>query len=256
MGRPGPTAWHRLNPLTKLTVLLATTLAAFALGGVVAPVVLLVVAVLVPAGVAGLLRPVARAAVLLSLPLAVSAALVNLLFTPGGATVLVQLGPLTVTAEGAGVAVTTVLRILVVAGAAALFFQATRLPALVADLERRGVSPRLTFVAASAVGAVPAMLERARMITAAQRARGLDTEGSTMRRLRGLVPIVAPTILGSIDEAEERSMALEARGFTRPGRRTPLWTPPDAPAQRAARWLLVAAAVIAVVLPVLGVRLP
>ena len=62
-------------------------------------------------------------------------------------------------------------------------------------------------------------------ITAAQRARGLDTEGSFLRRIRGIVPIVGPVILGSIGEVEERTMALEARGFTRPGRRTLLWAP-------------------------------
>ena len=41
------------------------------------------------------------------------------------------------------------------------------------------------------------------------------------------MPIVGPVILGSIAEVEERTMALEARGFTRPGRRTLLWSPPD-----------------------------
>jgi energy-coupling factor transport system permease protein len=242
--------------LTKLTVALATTMATIALGGVIGPVVLLAVGVLLPAQAAGLLRPVARGTLLLALPLAVSAALVNLLFTPSGGTVLAHVGPLTITAQGASVALTTVLRILVLAGAAALFFQATRLSALVADLESRGVSPRFTFVTASAAAAVPAMLERARVITAAQRARGLDTEGSVRRRLRGLVPIIGPTILGAIDEAEERSLALEARGFTRPGRRTPLWIPPDSARQRAARGLLAAAVLVAIALPILGVRLP
>jgi hypothetical protein len=36
-------------------------------------------------------------------------------------------------------------------------------------------------------------------------------------------------------------MALEARGFTRPGRRTLLWAPPDSSRQAITRWLLVAA---------------
>ena len=39
-----------------------------------------------------------------------------------------------------------------------------------------------------------------------------------------------PHILGAINEVEERSMALEARGFTRPGRRTVLWRTADSPA--------------------------
>ena len=53
-----------------------------------------------------------------------------------------------------------------------------------------------------------------------------------------MVPIVGPVILGSVAEVEERTMALEARGFTRPGRRTLLWHPPDTTAERVARWLL------------------
>jgi hypothetical protein len=33
-------------------------------------------------------------------------------------------------------------------------------------------------------------------------------------------------------------MALEARGFTRPGRRTLLWAPRDTAPERTARWIL------------------
>ena len=85
------------------------------------------------------------------------------------------------------------------------------------------------------------MLERAAAITAAQRARGLDTEGSLLARLRGILPIAGPVVLGSIGEVEERTMALEARAFSRPGRRTLLWHPPDSGLQRAARWAMVLA---------------
>ena len=99
----------------------------------------------------------------------------------------------------------------------------------------------MAFVAHASVQTVPAMLERASNIVAAQRARGLDTEGSLVRRIRGLLPVVAPVVLGSIVEVEERTLALEARGFTRPGRRALLWFPADSARQRAARWLLVSA---------------
>jgi energy-coupling factor transport system permease protein len=86
---------------------------------------------------------------------------------------------------------------------------------------------------------VPAILDRAGDITDAQRARGLDTEGSLWRRLRGLIPLIGPVLLGSIGDVEERAMALEARGFSRPGRRSLLWAPADRAAERAARWLMV-----------------
>jgi energy-coupling factor transport system permease protein len=108
----------------------------------------------------------------------------------------------------------------------------------------------LAFIANASVQTVPALVERAAQITAAQRARGLDTEGSIPKRIRGLLPIVGPVILGSIAEVEERTMALEARGFTRPGRRTLLWAPDDAKWQRVVRWGLVVA-----VVAVIGARL-
>jgi hypothetical protein len=47
-------------------------------------------------------------------------------------------------------------------------------------------------------------------------------------------------------------MALEARGFSRPGRRTLLWQPPDSRPQRLARWLLVAAVPLLIVARAVG----
>ena len=240
---PGPTPFHRLNPLTKLTLAIATSVAAVILGGVVGPVVLLVAVVIAPAMVARTLAPLLRSVSLLTLPIAISVVIVNVLFFPGGQTVLVRLGPVTATAEGLAFAIEVLARILAIAGAITLFYLTTLPGDLTVDLERRGVPPRLAFVATASVQTVPAMLERAAAITAAQRARGLDTEGSVAARLRGIVPIVGPVILGSIGEVEQRTMALEARAFGRPGGRTLLWAPPDSAAQRLARLGLVAGVV-------------
>jgi energy-coupling factor transport system permease protein len=226
------------------------------LGGVVGPLLLAMVAVLLPASWAGVLRPVVRASALLALPLAVSAALVNLFFFPGPGTVLFQLGPVTATTEGALFAIEIVIRVLVIAGALTLFYLTTRTSDLVIDLERRGVSPRVAFIARSAVTTVPAMVDRASTITDAQRARGLDTQGSIWRRVRGVVPMVGPTIMGAINEVEERTLALEARGFTRPGRRTLLWSPADTARQRLARWLVVAVIPLVLASRAVGFVLP
>lgn len=238
LGRPGPSAFHRLNPLTKATLATVTAIAAVALGGLVGPAVLVTALVLVPAAAAGVLGRLLRLALLLALPIAVSAFLVNLFFFPGGQTELLRIGPIVATGEGLELALEILARILAISGAITLFYLTTRPADLVVDLERRGISPRVAFVANASVQTVPAMVERAAQITAAQRARGLDTEGSFWRRVRGIVPIVGPVILGSIAEVEERTMALEARGFTRPGRRTLLWAPDDSRAQALARWAL------------------
>ena len=253
LGRPGPSPVHRLNPLTKATLATVTAIAAVVLGGLIGPIVLVAVAVVLPAALAGVLRRLARLSLLLALPIALSAFIVNLFFFPGAEQVLLRIGPITATAEGLEFALQILVRILAISGAVTLFYLTTRPADLVVDLERRGISPRAAFVANASVHTVPAMVERAGQITAAQRARGLDTEGSLWRRIRGIVPIVGPVILGSIAEVEERTMALEARGFTRPGRRTLLWAPGDTTIERIARWALVAALIALIVVRVTGI---
>ena len=238
--RPGPSAVHRLNPLTKATLATVTAIAAVVAGGLVGPALLVALAVVVPAIAAGVAGRLARLSLLLALPIALSALIVNVFFFPGGETVLLRIGPITATAEGLAFALEILARIMAISGAVTLFYLTTRPSDLVVDLERRGISPRVAFVANASVQTVPGMVERAAQITAAQRARGLDTEGSAWRRIRGIVPIVGPVILGAIAEVEERTMALEARGFGRPGRRTLLRAPADSGAQALARWSMVA----------------
>ncbi len=253
---PGPTAWHRLDPLTRLTLSLVSVLAVVVLGGVVGPLLLWLLAVLLPASRARVLPAVWRVSVLLSLPLAASAAIVNVFFTPGGGTVVAQVGPLTITAEGIGVAVEVVVRVLVMSGAVTLYYLTTRPAELVASLQAHGAPPRLTFVIHSAVSMIPRLAERASEVTAAQRARGLDSEGSLSRRLHGVMAVAGPTVSGAIAEAEARTLALEVRGFTRPGRHTLLWIPADSDGQRLARWGMAAGVVLLVALRLAGWRLP
>jgi energy-coupling factor transport system permease protein len=233
---------------------LATTIAvdAVILGGVVLPLTLLVGGVLVPAAVAGVARRLLRLTLLLSLPIAISSVLINVFFFPGGQDVILRLGPITATREGLAFAIEVLVRILAISGAIVLFYLTTRPSDLVVDLERRGVSSRIGFVISSTVQVLPGMVERATTITAAQRARGLDTEGSLLRRARGVLPLVAPVVMGALGEVEERTLALEARGFTRPGRRTLLWSPTDRAVERLLRWLLVLSVPLAILLRASG----
>ena len=80
------------------------------------------------------------------------------------------------------------------------------------------------------------------------RARGLDTEGSVAARLRGVAPLGAAMIQGTLAEVEDRTLALEVRGFRSARRRTILRPPPDSGAEQALRWalLVVALATIAI----------
>ncbi len=242
--RRAATSWHRLDPLTRLTVGVATMLAAVLLGGVVCPLLLALVAVVLPAGLAGVLRDVLRTGLLLALPLALSVAIINVLFATG------------TTEQGIAIAAEAVVRVLTMAAAAVLFYVTTRPAELVASLQYHGTSPRLTFVIHNGVAMIPRMAERAREVTAAQRARGLDSEGAWPRRVGGVAAVAAPTVLGALREVESRTLALETRAFTRPGNRTVLWPPHDTAGQRVARWGMALAVVALTVARVAGVPLP
>ena len=246
-----PTAWQRLNPLTRLVLAVVTTGAALTLSSYLALGLLGGALVVLPAMSAGAVRRVTGRTILVSLPILVAVALVSIL-TRAGSTVLFTIGPFDATAEGVDFAARISLRLLVMAGALVLFGLTTPARHVVADLERRGVSPSLTFATAAVLEAVPAMLERARMIQDAQRSRALDIEGGVRARLRGVIPLVGPAVLGSLHDVEARSLALEARGFGRPGRRFVLWAPPDRPIERVARWALCAFLVALIVIGAAG----
>jgi energy-coupling factor transport system permease protein len=99
-------------------------------------------------------------------------------------------------------------------------------------------------------------MDRAATISESQRARGLVTEGSLRARIRGLLPIVGPVIITSLTDVEERSLALESRAFSRPGRRQLLWAMPDTTWERVVRWALLLALVALIAARLAGVSLP
>jgi energy-coupling factor transport system permease protein len=207
-----------------------------------------VLAIALAAGLGRSLTPY----VLATLPIVVSILLVNTFFYPGATDVIVALGPLTATWTGLAQALQATLRVEAFALSVALLGLTTSTDDLLDDLEHRGVGRRAVFVIGSAIRTIPRMAERAGEIVDAQRARGLDTEGSVWRRVRGVVPLAGPLILSALSEVEERTMALEARAFSAPGRRTTLRPLTDRPWERMLRWALVVAAVALLSLSVAG----
>jgi energy-coupling factor transport system permease protein len=232
-----PSPYHRLNPLTKAVIATVGSIGAFALGGYLGPIAIIAL-MLVLAWLAGVLVRLARVSLLLTLPIGISVVLVSV-FTRAGTTVIFQIGPFDATVEGVDFALQTLVRLFAISLSIGLFVMTTEPRAFVFDLERRGVPPRAAFVAVATLEAVPTLVERATTISESQRARGLDTEGSFRARVRGLLPIVGPVIIGSLTDVEERSLALESRAFSRPGRRHLLWAMPDRSWERALRWVLV-----------------
>ena len=234
----------------------AVVVASTAGAGVVGTGLLIAVGVVVPALVAGVLSRVLRDAALLSLPLVVSVLVIDVLLYPAGGPVVVEVGPFRLTDAGIAFGAQVISRVFAIASAVVLFSRTTRPSELVASLEAHGAPARLTFVVHQALVLVPRTLERAGIVGAAQRARGFDTESSPWRRARGVLAVAAPTVLGAIEDAEVRTLALEARGFARPGRRTLLWAPRDSGAQRLARWLLVVMVCVFMLARVTGAAVP
>ena len=200
---------------------------------------------------AGVVGPLARASLLLTLPIGISVVLVSV-FTRAGTHVIFELGPFDATVEGVDFAAQTLVRLFAISLAIGLFVLTTDPRALVFDFERRGISPRLAFVALATIEAVPTLIDRATVIGESQRARGLDTEGSIRARIRGLLPLIGPVIISSLTDVEERSLALESRAFSRPGKRHLLWAMTDSGWERVLRWVLLVALLAAIVARITG----
>lgn len=230
---------------------MSTALIAFGVRGWTGPLVILAVVatITVVAGVGRSIRPY----LLATSPLLISILLVNGFFFPNATDVILQLGPFAMTGSGLVAGLQGALRIIAFALSVAAFSLTTPTDDLLSDLERRGVGRRAIFVIGTAIGTVPRMLERAGEIVESQRARGMDTEGSPLRRARGVVPLAGPMVLGALGDVEERTMALEARAFSSTGRRTVVRSLPDSSGQRALRWALGLGSIVIVALAVAGV---
>jgi energy-coupling factor transport system permease protein len=248
--KPGSSWLHRRHPLTKLLGLGFVLVAAFLLPPLVLGVLFVaVVAVAVSAGIGrALVRAMRIPAVLL-----VSIVVVNALFFPGAVDRLVSVGPLSVTREGLSFGLTSAGRLFVAFIASVSFLFTTLADDLLESLIARGASHRIAFVVLAAVQMVPRLQARTGSILDAQQARGLAITGSIVQRVRALLPLIGPVILGSLIDVRERTFALEARGFgARPGR-TAYRVVADPPIDRIVRWLLAIGILAVIVAAATGV---
>jgi energy-coupling factor transport system permease protein len=216
--RPGDGWLHRLNPFPKLLLLLWGVLAPFVVP--VAGIPVLIVAYLAAGLSAGLGRPYLRAALVAPMAVVLPIVLINGFFYPGDNRVIFAIGPLALTVEGLAFGLPIAGRVLAAFGVTVAVVMSTRPDDLLETLVQRGTSPKLAFVILSAIQAIPRMLEKAGRILESQQSRGLPATGSPMTRVRAVVPLLGPMIIGSLIDVRERSLALEARGFSSVATRT------------------------------------
>jgi len=151
---------------------------------------------------------------------------------------LFALGPIVYYQEGLAIAALASLRIACLVAATFLFSFTTRPADITEALMQRGLSPRMGYVLQSALQIIPQTLDMAGRIQDAQRARGLETEGSLPRRARAYLPLMLPLVLSSLVATQERAMSLEVRGFGLPVKRLWRFEFDDSTLQRILRWVL------------------
>lgn len=241
---------HRLNPVTKLVALLAIIVTVFAIplwwvAG------LIVVFVVVPA--AGLSKSGGRLlsiSLKILIPLMLALTIVQGLTFPGGTTVIWQWGIISVTSEGLLFALTIGSRIIVLVLTSILFVLTTHPGDLMSALTERGMSPKFAYIISSTLQLIPAFKDRADSILLAQQSRGLSLKGGPLHRMKLMLPLLTPLVLGMFTDVEERSTAMEARAFGSMSKRTALIPVPDTTVQRVARWMFVVLALAAIAAPI------
>ena len=118
-----------------------------------------------------------------------------------------------------GVAVALRIDITVVAGM--IFLSVTRNEEIATGLARLGIPYRFAFAVSTALRLVPTIGATGSTIGQAQRSRGLDLEsGNVLERIRNYVPLLVPVFISTIRSTNVFSMALESKGFGAGQKRT------------------------------------
>ena len=217
---PGNSFVHRLDPRTKLIMLVIYIIALFTAGnwisyGLCFGFLALIIGIsTIPLkSIVGGMKPLVF--------ILVFTGILNLFFT-AGETVLVQFWVITITMEGVIRAFFMVIRILMLITCTFLLTYTTSPIALTDGLESL-MGPlkvlhvpvhELSMMMCIALRFIPTLIEETDKIMSAQKARGADFEsGSLMDRVKALVPILVPLFISAFRRADELATAMECRCY-------------------------------------------
>ncbi len=217
---PGNSLIHRLDPRTKLIMLIVYIVALFSASFwisyslMLAFLVTTVIISKVP------LKALVRGMKPLVLVL-VFTGILNLFFTDGE-TVLLHYWKITITLEGLERAFFMVTRILMMISGTFLLTYTTS-PIMLTDGLESLLSPlkklrlpvhELAMMMCIALRFIPTLIEETDKIMSAQKARGADFEsGNLFKRVKALVPILVPLFISAFRRADELSTAMECRCY-------------------------------------------
>ena len=217
---PGNSPVHRLDPRTKLILLIVYIVALFTASnwvsyGIVFVFLALTVGVSrIP--VKSILRGMKPLVMIL-----VFTGILNIFFTTGEK-ILVKFWVITVYWEGVIRAFFMMLRILMLISGTFLLTYTTSpisltdgLEALLGPLKKlRLPVHELSMMMCIALRFIPTLIEETDKIMAAQKARGADFEsGNLLQRVKALVPILVPLFISAFRRADELATAMECRCY-------------------------------------------
>ena len=106
------------------------------------------------------------------------------------------------------------LRVDVMIIAGMIFLSTTRNEEIATGLVKLGIPYRFAFAISTALRLVPTIAATGSTIGQAQRSRGLDLDsGNVIRRIRKRIPLLIPVFVSTIRSTNVFSMALESKGF-------------------------------------------
>lgn len=146
--------------------------------------------------------------------------ILNLFMIPG--TILVKVGPLSITEEGVYTAFFMAARLILLIIGSSLLTLTTKpisltdgIEALLSPFRKIGVpAHELAMMMTIALRFIPTLLEETDKIMKAQQARGADFEsGNILQRAKSLIPILVPLFISAFRIAHDLAMAMEARCY-------------------------------------------
>lgn len=216
---PGDTIAHRLDPRTKLLLVVFYIVGLFCADSVLTYGVM-IAAFLLCARVS---KVGARALVRGLKPvlfIIIFTGVLNLFFTPGD--YLWQFGFLHISRQGIEMAVRMVLRIMLLIMGTFLLTYTTSPIRLTDGLERLlgGLKKlhvpvhELAMMMSIALRFIPTLIEETDKIMSAQKARGADFEsGNLFHKAKALIPILVPLFISAFRRADELAVAMECRCY-------------------------------------------
>lgn len=217
---PGHSVIHRLDPRTKLIVMVVYIVALFlavswvSYGLMLAFLLICIKVSTIPG------KSIVRGMKPLVMIL-IFTCILNLFYTDGGK-ILVKFGVFAITTEGLKRAFFMMARILMLISGTFLMTYTTSpisltdgLESLMNPLKKVGMPVHeLSMMMCIALRFIPTLIEETDKIMSAQKARGADFEtGSILQRAKALIPVLVPLFISAFRRADELATAMECRCY-------------------------------------------